>query len=88
MAPDGDRAVCLINWYREKRSTAQVGSLTHGDGSGSVTFARDCRLINTVKEMDEDALERGFYLIVEACINGIKADNVAYNVSFKLGSFT
>lgn len=81
-APDNEKVKHLIDWYVEKRPDAQLASMARMGGDNG-NFARDCRLIHTVKEMDESAIENGMYLNIEAAINSIKIENVTYNVGFK-----
>lgn len=79
-APDGDKTTQLFQWYVEVRPNAQVGTLTASEGSGM--FEQECRLIQCVNDTNLDIMDRGMFVTLEAFINVVRTENVAYTVRF------
>lgn len=78
-APEGELTNRLYQWFLNERPNAQVRNIS--TGGSSANFGRDCRLINCIKETNLDATGgNGMSAVIEAMIQSIKTENIAYTV--------
>lgn len=74
-APDGQPTADLYHWYAETRPSAAVGSLTSDSGA---SFEQECRVICVLNNTNLDGTDRGMFATVQAFVNVVKTENIAY----------